>query len=824
MMDLPSDQPEGLPALPPAEGESTLPSGEPPAPEGQATSTVNNNSEVHQQQNYGNVGNIYNNVYSSAEEATRTPLEDLPDDLPRLPPGMHPFREPRHERLLTDLEDRRIVLLSSYQESAAYAAAFTLAHDEHFRGQAKRALLPTRSQDKERTDLDLLALTEERFLGQRPQILLIEINSTCTLLDSVLGLSWNSVGSIHDRLKPRSSYLLLVVNEDLVRDEVISERARSFIPYYAVSHIRYLLTRDFADQAADLERRLLSCLDRQANRLALRELQQRVAKRLAEGRQAFEEFLCELEQVSRLPLAVRKERLQPIRPEDLLKEASEVQQMAAFVATYVPDAPPGDFERLLLLLLNGEGSPGERLAWLAGSEAKPRVPLDPWSSRWHQLADKVFRDCHLEVILAGDGSWRVDFAEPYLRRELRGHFERSLPWFVRRQCRFLQESGVLFAMDLSRTTVEGLVRLFVERAIVDPAGFGSVWLFDIVQGIRIQISGEIPSGRAEERLAWLLEKLLAERQLRSHFHSRLALLVREMLDFEELRPMVQEFFEALIAARQHDALLGVILDLARRLRFAPHFDPLVWMRRLLDQGSEAVRAKTARRLISLGRSRGPRIYEFLAAVKSWLPEKGRPVERFSASSRFALDVPFSLSLEIAKFLPPERFGDWPSRHPLFYALPDEPAEKRKEIVNLVAWALDPRGAALEQPDPTVAMRTAEVVRLEQVADLIEHWAWVLEAGTEEGPAEGRALFGSIVEEVNRLIGDRERAWLQRSWKRRQEEYLAQAATTGSGKGPGRALLVARRAKLDRLRMRFTGLADRPRPIDEPPQTKRGIAP
>jgi hypothetical protein len=79
---------------------------------------------------------------------------------------------------------------------------------------------------------------------------------------------------------------------------------------------------------------------------------------------------------------------------------------------------------------------------------------------------------------------------------------------------------------------------------------------------------------------------------------------------------------------------------------------------------------------------------------------------------------------------------------------------------------------------------------------------VLEGGTEEGPAEGRALFRIVAEEIDRRLGAKERSWLQRSWQRRQDAYLRLA----SGGGPERARLMSHRAKLDRLRMRFATLA------------------
>jgi len=660
----------------------------------------------------------------------------------------------------------------------------------------------------------LVALTEEEFLGETPQVLLIDIDSWCTLFDSVLTSSWGIVGRVHDRLENHSSYLILAVNEDLLRDETKTERARNSLPYYTVSHLRYLLARDLTDRAEDLEKRLLAAIERGA--MELGELHKSVADRLAEGVVAFEEFLVKLEQATSLPLAARKERLQPIQPQDVFREESEIHRAAAFVATYFPDLGQRDFDRLVLLLLGEQTATVERTRQVVGRER--------WADRWLRDADRVFRDDHLRTMVSGDGSWVVDFSEPYLRRELRGHLERHFPSYVKRQSQALQDSGVLFAVDLSRTAVEGLVRLFVERAIADPTGFGSVWLLELVRGLRIQIEGDPPAGSPEEILAWLFEKLALEARLRAHFHERLSLLIREMLDRETLRPIVREFFEFLIAAKQHDALLDVILELARRLRFAPHFDPLVWIRRLLDQGSGSVRERTKKRLTLLARESGPRIYDFLAVIHSWLPEEGRPAERFSFSNCLALNFPFELCLEIARSLPPERFGAWPSRHLLFYSLPSEPAEVREEIAKLVAWLLDPRGATLETADATETMRTAAVVRIGHIADLVEHWAWVLEGGSEDGPAEGHALFRVVVEEIDRRIGARERTWLQRSWQRRQDHYLRQAANSGTSGGPERALLVARRAKLDHLRMRFAALADQQGTASETSETQRGIAP
>ncbi len=747
-------------------------------------------------------------IQVGADRADPTePAPAPPDDVPRLPRHLHPFRDPRHDILLDELERKRILLLTSYQESAAYSAAFTLIHDDHFHDKRKKALFPRGARESNRLDFDVAALTEREFLGKEPQILLVEINSRCSLLESTLTVSWGVVGQMSLGLEHHGSYLILAVDEDLLCDPVRTARVKNSLPYYSVSHLRYLLSQNLADRVDEFERRLLACIERDADFTELRELEQKVAIRLAGGVSALDTLLHELEEARSLPTAARRARFQPISPEDVFLEDSAVHQTVLFIATYLPNLSQGDFDRLVLLLLGDETCTTDCTRQVVRADGelimvRERVE-ERWADRWRKRADQIFRDCHLQTTISGEGTWVVDFGEPYLRRELRGYLGGRFAWYVRRQCMALQDSGVIFAFDLSRNAVDSLVRLYVERALVDPVGFGSLWLLALLRGVRFHLPGEPPAVSPEEDLAWLLDRLAVEAQLLAHFYGRLALLIREMLDREPLRVVVREFFDFLIAARQHEALLGVILDLARQLRFAPHFDSLAWMRRLLDQGSRPVRERVARQLILLARESGPRIYEFLTEVRDWLPEQGRSAERFSVSNRLALEFPFAYCHHVARLLPKEHFGAWPSRHPLFHALPVDPVAAREEIARIIEWLLDPRGASLERPDPAEAMRTAEAVRIGHFADLLEGWAWILEGKEESGSPEGRALFLVIVEEIERRLDPRQRSWLQRSWQRRQAHYLRLASKSGGASdGPERSLLIARRTKLEQLRMRF----------------------
>src|SRR5262249_55685079 len=154
-------------------------------------------------------------------------------------------------------------------------------------------------------------------------------------------------------------------------------------------------------------------------------------------------------------------------------------------------------------------------------------------------------ECRFTTVTAKDGFLVVDFSEPYLRRELRAYFEKRYFLYVSRRCKTLQTSGILFALDLSQAAVEGLVRLFVDRAVLDPTNFGESGLIDLGWGLRTQLPGDVPSGNAAERLAWLVERLAVEARLRAHFYGRLALLLREMLARPQLRAMVRTFLKFL---------------------------------------------------------------------------------------------------------------------------------------------------------------------------------------------------------------------------------------------------------------------------------------
>jgi hypothetical protein len=737
---------------------------------------LNNHGRVENQVNTKTVVNQHN--YFPSGEKPPEPVGDLLEDLGKLPSAYHPYRHPLHHEIISDLEQHRIVALTSDTEEASFVAGHAVATDPCFAACKKRALFVTRLQDVDRRDLDLMSVTAA-VLPAANQILLVEIARRCTLLESILDFGPGALASISEKLEQKSCYIVLSIDESLLENERSADRIR---PYHrrTVSHLQYLLSRRFPARAAELEARLLAVAGSFGTFAERRGHYRAVESALGQSAEAFEKYLATCEATAAAPPEERETGSAESSADLIFKEDSELHKTAAFVAASFPELGQKDFDRFVRLMIRDETTTKEEVRHAFRRDGKLVTVREKKEERctdvWSREADRIFHDCALRTIASATGSWVVDFCNPRLRADVRARLNERYPWYLRRQCERLQESGIFFDATLSMSAVEGLARLYVDRAIVDPTDFGSVWLLDLVRGRHRDAAKD--SGVLNERLS---------------------ILIREMAAHDDLIPVVRQFFEYLLRTSEHDALLDLILEPG--LRYVADFDPFIWMRRLLNEGNAAVRGRTIDRLLYLARRAGPRIYEFLATIHSWMPDPGRAPENYSFSEVVALEFPFTYSSHMAQWV---TSGTWPSDHPLFYSLPAEPAHARKTVGELIDWLIDARGAALEQADASDPLKTAEAVRIAYVADLVEHWAWILEGGpTSTPPREGQALLAMILAELVVRLESRERTWLQRAWQRRQEEQLREAAMRT---GTARTNLIARKAKLDQLRVLFASQA------------------
>ncbi|HEX8410926.1 MAG TPA: hypothetical protein VF883_18825, partial [Thermoanaerobaculia bacterium] len=81
-----------------------------------------NNGDVGNQQNAGTINNNY------FRGKHRRPVRELLQRLPRLSASLHAYRHPLHDEIVKELEEHRIVVLTSDRD-AAFVAGHALAND-----------------------------------------------------------------------------------------------------------------------------------------------------------------------------------------------------------------------------------------------------------------------------------------------------------------------------------------------------------------------------------------------------------------------------------------------------------------------------------------------------------------------------------------------------------------------------------------------------------------------------------------------------------------------------------------------------------------------
>ena len=749
-------------------------------------------------------------------------------------PAQQPFEDPTEpllaepkdielearEQLLAEWSSKRIILLSSFQSEPALAAAYSLVYDPSFCSHEKRTLLLGKSTHQDRSDLTIELFTRPELLERRQQIILIDFErrtraQTSSFLDSILHIGGNHATIVQALLRQRDSLLICTASSDILKLKP-DQRLPSGFPFshYSVPFLPYLLQRRLPSQrACELHDLLLAQLRRGLWESAA-DLYEQAETLLADGPERLEEIVRQNEAY---PEGTASRQYQIVKPNDVFREDSGVHAAVLYTATYFPDLTPYDFERVVLLLISDQTRTEEKEEQILTKQGEVRALRKSVEKHlvdlWRDTPDRFLRECHLRAKPLGDGTQVMDFSVRYLRREMRSYLESSHPVLLVRMFERLQMSGIIFDPNASSGFVDNLILLFVERTLSDPSFCSKNWLFSLMIGLQGQTSIEIDSEVAPDERIFLLLASLESEWIQRHVLGRLAQLLREMLQHDQLRGVVREFLSTLLLAQQHHVALGLLLELTRRLRFAPHFDPLLWLRRLIDQGAPEIRLRTFQCLVGLALESGPRIFELLEALRPWLPAADLELERYPLSSLSALRFILEYTVETLTNFDPKQFGQWPSHFPLFAASPEDQNLLRTRLDLLCEWLLH-RGM------PTILERGEsdglgsdiewklwfsgpEEAHGAFVADLVEHWTLILEGIDAKAPhPEARRVMDEMLGAIGRRADLTQRKRLVRRWQARQQQCHVDINRLPVGQREERNRLLATRKKLYELRQRF----------------------
>ena len=706
----------------------------------------------------------------------------------------------KYEHLLAVLLDRRAILLSSFEHQISFAAAYAIVRHSTFDTYERRLLTVERRSDKIDLSIDLFGRRE--YHDKKDQIILIEVNHNGSFLESLRTESCGEPARLRELLCKKNILLVFAASCELL-GLTPDEPSSPLLPLYQCS-IPYLYCklaqRLPEERAVDIESLLL---DQRRRKLwddfpTTIDFFREVGNLLATAGQ-LETEIERRENLFRDRTSIESiEILKAVHPADFFTDGDELRSTVLYAATYFRDLTPNDFDKIVRLLLNDKTIEVEKESQIVNDKGEIQVRKEPVVRRladiWRESPDRILRECYLEAVSRNGSLQVVDFSKGYLRRDLRVFLESKYPMFVARSFQRLQDSGILFWQDSSEKILDNLVLLSVERTLSDPSYYDRNWLVQVLLTFKSQLEADVDE--MPEDLVSLLVHLGKNELVRRHFYHRLCQLIREMLRYEALRGAVRGFLNFLVS-HERDTALDIVLELARRLRFAPEFEAYSWIRKLLDQGNSDVRERTYECLFTLVTESGIRLYGTLEAIRGWLPEPTRELERYSQSSRYALTFLPSYCFATAYNFPYQHYGEWPSRYPLFSALPDDISLAHAKLELLANWLNHP-GLIVRLED-----MTPEASRASFIADLMELWILILEGGgLQEVKSGAKALADALLEAFARHIDEKQHIYLVRRWQQQQQAYYKQVNLLPVRERAKRGILLAKRKKLLEVKQRF----------------------
>lgn len=596
-------------------------------------------------------------------------IQELTTELPRVE-GQHPFTGPELDEWARKVRMERVLLIGCVDAAVARSAAQALV--DRLRLQRGPARLLS-FDDQGGSDLTVRAFIQIPASSRSNECVVV-VDAyhphAQTFLDSLEPKGSWSAPDLRDRLNIRK-LLLLVCRPSHVAGE--SRGAVDPLPSWTVPFLDYLLRPAFGERAEQLCKMLNS--------------QRAAGKWSSEEREFYRQVKS----------CVDEQRLETIigaggfptggTVEDLAMSADKpVHQAALYLASHFPGLSAADFGRVMRAVLGDETTTVVvNVTQVAadgtskvGEVQKEKALIELWTER----ADRILSECRIVSRLDPNVGRVLEFATAIRRTQVLQALQNDHSFYL--QAKFDAISRKLF-FDASEAIAGHLTLLTAEMMTTDTGTYTAQWLLALRQG---------PGGWSSVQIA------------------RLARVLRLLFAASPTRGLAAAVLDMLIVEHAHEAIGGLL----RSLMFVPNFDPLYWIKQVIDRGDQEARGYAYRFLCDevVGRSE---VYPLLHAIADWLPPVDTEPERYPPSAKFALQFLLDyITHAIAEFEPAD-YGAWPSPYPLFAT--SGKATIEGEINLVMRWMFHP-GMQHAVDNLGLAPALSHVL-----AAIIAEWAFIL---------------------------------------------------------------------------------------------------
>ncbi len=308
------------------------------------------------------------------------------------------------------------------------------------------------------------------------------------------------------------------------------------------------------------------------------------------------------------------EEVKTIKANALVDFKDSTGKVVVFLATYFPNLKLKDFRGLvdfytrkkdaLIPLIKKKGKSGKR----------KKLPIS-FTSDWVENYNSIFKAKHLGTRIAENKQQIVGFLDPYLQGDLKHYFETYDAIYVQTNFEYLLYSDFFLLYEGSSGLLASFVKLLASMASKDPEHYGTSTLIDIIlqdDQRREQIRSKVVDNSNKEH--WV--KVFSRN--RTRLITRLADLIHEILKYDHLDTMVENFFDLLIHNGFLDVLLDLIEEVSERENYSQHFDMYRWLKKIIVEDVEGKYQQYAYQLIlQLSTNENANIHDVLEVVSEW---------------------------------------------------------------------------------------------------------------------------------------------------------------------------------------------------------------
>jgi hypothetical protein len=591
--------------------------------------------------------------------------------------------------------------------------------------------------------------------------LLVSLPTSIAILNMVREF-YSTQGYINDL---RGRQIVVIMDADTAELTAALERLRSDLhyPQWQIDFLPKLLGEAFPEDSKNTKS--LEAMVRDQRRRGLwgdggdeRLFYSSIMTFLKRGGAALATKIAELEE-SPASLAEKQTPVEVPAGED-----SRIHLAAMYIATFLPNLSPANFDALLSCLIEGEQMEIDQVTEIVGEDGstksiKRRETL-PCVQIWRKDADSILKDCGLTAMTAPSGQQTIDFTTPFLHNEQKNFFERHRPIYLEQQFNKIHSERIIFEDRLSSTIVDRTMKLYCDRARADPEHHRNV-LLGIVGAVEHRLSPETGGITFLPGQHGFLERDLLV--------SRLARLMHEMMSCSDLEEFAKDLLERLMELQYHDAVLKIMLQLGSILGFGPPVNVLGWIRRLIDKGEDSSKESSYEFLLGTAYARGTRVFDLLDALAEWLPNPDARNEDLRPSDKVALRFILDYLVQVF-FDEAERphWASWPPKTPVLAEIGSEPERARDRVDMIMEWLFHP---ALKQVYAETGYGGGDIPLPALIAALLEQWFLILRGlDPSKMDTEAEKLSRIVIQSIKDHAATEQISELRQQWRGARRAY------------------------------------------------------